>query len=111
MMNVGGIAFRHETENIDINIQVNAVFERNIFAFSQYFIQSNFNLKFPYKVSKRIITKNRMYRSSCECDRSTWYFLVENFREDIPHGTGARVEKINNQSGKGRVSKVVRMAL
>ena len=52
-----------------------------------------------------------MYRSSCECDRSTWYFLVENFREDIPHGTGARVEKINNQSGKGRVSKVVRMAL
>ena len=52
-----------------------------------------------------------MYCSSCERDRSTWYFLVENFREDIPHGAGAHVEKINNQSGKGRVSKVVRMAL
>ena len=37
-----------------------------------------------------------MYHSGCECDRSTWYFLVENFREDIPHGTRACVEKINN---------------
>ena len=109
-MNIGGITFRHETKNIEINIGINVAFKCDVFAFSRHLVQCNFDL-YNSQISRGIHKKNSIYRGGCERDRSTRYFLVENLREDAPQGIGTRVEKVDNQPGKSGMSEVIRMSL
>ena len=55
--------------------------------------------------------ENSTHRSGSERDHRTRYFLLENLGEDTSHRIGACVKKIDDQSRKSGVSKIISMIL